>query len=512
VAELKVSFGPRQAALNGASTALAFGLSVAIGIWFTPFLIGRIGPESYGLVMLAAVVVSYAGPVVQALSTTLALEFARARASTDEGALQSLFAQAIGLSVRIVLVLAPLVAALTLLGPGLLGVSPGYRAEASWILLLTALSFLVWVPSGPFGALLYTANRIDCGNYAQAVQLLVRVFGAVVLLEWVTRSSIALPAAALGGSIASLVLVIVVTRRITTLAMRPTRAMLSTSMHLVSSGATVLSGSVAFMLLLGTELLVVNYMTDEARTGMYAAAIQIAVLVRAAMLTMSNLFGPRVIARVADGDMAEARLATAEAMRLLGILVAFPAGVVLAAGPTILEVWLGPAYAAFAPALQWAMISTLVLVSALPLYTLTIAAGRKAVPSAIRGVAFIGYIVLAVALFRGTSLGVIGVAAALAAAIAVAELVLMVPYTGRITGSEPLQFYRPFASIGLALAASAVATALLLSVWAPRSIAALCLFGSLAGVPFALVAMMLVGRARLVGIGTAILRREAAAV
>lgn len=508
---LTPAFGARQTARNAGATGLAFAVSIGVGIWFTPFLVTRLGPESYGLVMLAVVVVSYAGPLAQTLSTSLAVAFAHAGADAanrdNPAALQTAMDRAMALSLRVSLILALLLVPLALGGPWLLGISGAFRTEAGTILLLTGLAFVVWVLGSPLSAILYAANRTDLGSYLQAAQNLVRVAGAVILIALLGWGSYATPVAALLGAAVALLAAGWACRTVSPLRLRYRRLAAGGGLGLRATGGSVLAYSVSTMLLLGTELLVVNYMASEAAAGIYAAVIQIPVLVRSAMLNLSSVFGPRVLALRAAGETRAAQAATADAMKLLGIMIALPAGVVLAAGPLVLEVWLGPAFAPYAPVLQLGMAGSVLLVAAQPLYALAIWERRVGVPAAIRGGAVAFYLIAAVVLFKATSLGLVSVAAGLAAALVLPELLVMAPYSARIGAAPLATFLKPFAAVSVAVGIAWVATRLVLLAWTPDTILMLCLFGAAVGAIHATACLALLDRAQVRGLFARIVAR-----
>lgn len=502
MAGLSSAFRLLQTARNTAATGLTFALSIAVGVWFTPFLVGRIGPESYGLVMLAAVVVSYAGPVVQSLSTTLARAFAFAEAQ-DAAQAQRLTDDAMGLSLRIALVMALLIVPLALLGPRVLGISVTHRAEAASILALTGAAFVVWVLSSPFAAIMYCRNRLDLANYAQLLQTLLRVGGAVGLILLVGGQSWAIPAAGLAAAVGSLVFVWQVSRRISTLRFTYRRLFVPRIAGLARTGSSVLAGTVLTMLLLSSELLVVNYMANEAVAGSYAAAMQIPVLVRSAALGLAAIAGPAIQALYADGKIGAARSAAADAMKRIGLCIALPAGVALAIAPLILTLWLGSAFAPYAPVVWLGLIGAVFTTTAAPLYTLLVAADRTGLPAVFRGIGLALFLIAAVLLFRTTDLGVVSVAAGLCLGLILPEVAMMAPRTARATGGPVTQFLKPFAIAAVAVAVAWVLSSALAAVWMPRGIVDLCLFGAVVGIGHMAVCLVAFDRALLTRIGSA---------
>ncbi len=517
MAGLSSAFRLLQTARNTAAAGLTFALSIAVGIWFTPFLVGRIGAESYGLVMLAAVIVSYAGPVVQSLSTTFARAFAFAEtrdANRDEspghsaggpGSSQRLMDDAMGLALRIALAMAVVLVPFALFGPRLLGISAPFRPEASAILALTGAAFVVWVLSAPYAALLYCRNRLDLGNYSQLIQTLLRVGGAAGLILWLGAASWMVPAAGLAGAILAMIFVRKVSAAILPLQFSYRRWRSRRPRRFARTGSGVLIASTLTMLLLGSELLVVNYMADETVAGRYAAAMQIPVLVRSAMLGLAAIAGPTILAHYADGAVAAARVSAADAMKRIGMVIALPTGITLAIAPMILTLWLGSVFAAYGPVVWLGLLGAVFTTASMPLYALLVSADRTMLAALFRGVGLVLFLVVALVLFRATELGVVSVAAGLCLGLIVPEVLLMAPLAARVTKGRLLAFLKPLGAALLAVGVAYALSSLLAGVWLPRDVFEVCLFGGIVGIDHAAICLPLLDRALLVRLSTATL-------
>ncbi len=506
---LSPAFRLKQTVRNTAATGLTFILIIAVGIWYTPFLIGRIGPESYGLVMLAAAVVSYAGPVVQTLSTTLTRAFAFAEAQDIAGGepveAQRLMDEAMGVALRIALILAAILGPFALFGPQLLGISAPFRPEASAILALTGTAFVVWVLSAPFAAILFCRNRLDLGNYAQLLQTMLRVGGAVLLILWLGGQSWAVPAAGLAAAIVSLIFVWRVSAKIAPLRFTYRRWLSRRPEGFVRTGGGVLAGTTLTMLLLGSELLVVSYMANETVAGSYAAAMQIPVLIRSAMLGLASIAGPTILAHYADGEIAAARISAADAMKRIGLVIALPTGIALAIAPLILTLWLGEDFAPYGPVVWLGLLGAIFTTASAPMYSLLVCADRTIGPAAFRATGLVLYLVVAVVLFRTTDLGVVSVAAGLCLGLIVPEVLLMAPRTAQVIGGHVSLFLKPFGAALVAVAVAFALSSLLASQWLPRNVYEICLFGALVGVGYAVICLITLDRALLVRLTSATL-------
>ncbi|MEA3057478.1 MAG: hypothetical protein QOF34_293, partial [Sphingomonadales bacterium] len=84
------------ARLNLATTVAGFMISVVVGLWFTPFLLHRLGPAAYGLIPLATTVVSYFSLLSQTLSSALTRTISMALATGDTARANRAFGNALG--------------------------------------------------------------------------------------------------------------------------------------------------------------------------------------------------------------------------------------------------------------------------------------------------------------------------------------------------------------------------------------------------------------------------------
>ena len=491
MADLKAEFSSRQTAVNYLSSGVAFTVSLAIGFWFTPYLVNSIGPAHYGLVILSATLISYAAPLAQSLATTFSRAFSVAIQVGDIERTQRLMDDAMGLSLKLVVIAAACLVPLAIASPYLLGTSPGYRFDQSVVLLLTVAAFLIWMVSSPLAALVYAANRIDYGIYAQTTQNIVRIIAAVILIEALGWGIYAAPAGGIAGAMAALAGML-----LATMAVAPVRvryAGVDTNTQLARMGGAVLFGTVGSMLLLSTELLVVNYMTDEVSAGLYAASIQIPALIRTTMLTLGAVFGPTILALYAKGDIAASRAATGNAVKTVGLIAALPAGIVFATAPLILELWLGKAFVPYAAVLQLGMVASVAHVVPKPMHDLALATGRLWFPAVLRVGALIFYLLLALVLFKTTSLGLTSVALALAIGMAAPELLLMAPFVSRAAQGSALYFLKPVAIVVAAIGACWAICRAMLLWWTPATLTELCLFCAAVAPLYGAVALVLAG-------------------
>jgi membrane protein EpsK len=467
-----MSFSARQGLSNYVTSIANFVASAVIGIWLTPFLVSNLGPSSYGLAILAATVVSYFGPLALTLSMTLTRYLSIARESADPQALSALMRGSVGLTAKIALVVGLILVPSSLLVPYILRLSPEYRGEATTLFLLTGVSFVLWLLCVPMSALIYSANRLDQNNFAQLAQTIVRALATVILMVFVAHQSWTVAAGAIAGSLGCLMVLTFWALRLAPATMFiPDFRSRAIGSDLRRTGLNVLVGQAGSLLLLSTELVLVNYLVDEHQTGQYAATLQIPGLVRAAIFGLSGVFGPLIFARYARGDIGGAAVSTTRAMRILGLIAALPTGFLFAMGDRTLAIWLGSGFEPFTPVLLVEMAGVAVFVTALPMYSLALAADRVFWPGVLRIFAAAAYVAGALILFQATPVGVTGVAIAMAAALIVPEIVVMAPYVAKAAGAPVVRFLGPFTIVAAAAVVSFAVTRGMLAAFSPDRLA-----------------------------------------
>ncbi len=160
-------------ALNLGSNLANFGLSILVGIWFTPYLIRHLGVAAYGLVPLAVTVTSYMGLFTTALNAAVGRFITLSLDRNDHVEANRFFNTSFWGTVAVLAVL---------LGPALwlssqarffFNVPAGYENQFAWLLLCTIGMFFLTTLASPFGVATFCRNRFDLSNAIAIVTTLV---------------------------------------------------------------------------------------------------------------------------------------------------------------------------------------------------------------------------------------------------------------------------------------------------------------------------------------------------
>lgn len=443
------------ARLNLVTTVAGFMISVAVGLWFTPFLVHSLGPAAYGLIPLATTVVSYFSLLSQTLSSALTRTISMALATGDAARANRAFGSALGGALVLAAIMALPLAALSWWSSALFEFPRGARDATRILFAIVAATFVIALISTPYQTVSFSRNRVYLINLAALAQTGIRV-GGTILFFTITASIVNAALAILLSAVAALVLNFAFARisapmiRATSIAVdgAELRAMSKTSSH-------VLLMQIGMVMTMSCELVIVNRLFGSHEAGRYAAVMQWLLLLRNATTALVVLCVPTILALAAERRSGALVDYTKRAMTWIAIGIALPTGYLCGLSPRILSVWLGPDFAGLWPVMVIQLVPLAITAAAVPLYSITLAADRMFLAGLVQiGVAIVG-IVLGVAL--GSMGGPVWVAAAVGWSFALKEILFAPAYAARNIG---LPWYIFLGPILLAVGLFAFAAAL----------------------------------------------------
>jgi membrane protein EpsK len=136
------------------------------------------------------------------------------------------------------------------------------------------------------------------------------------------------------------------------------------------------------------------------------------ILLRAVGAAVTSLFGPTILAYYARRDTSGLVDYTQRAVKLSGLMIALPVGLICGLSAPVLQVWLGPEFVPLAPLLSLVTAHLCINLSVCPLFSQQAATGRVRLPgivTCVTGLAFLGTSIL---MTGHLGLGVYGVALA----------------------------------------------------------------------------------------------------
>jgi membrane protein EpsK len=424
----------RQGFLVNVSSNLAFTAVQAVAyLWFTPFLIGYLGIAAYGMVPLVNSLVISMAILATAQYSTVSRFLAIELEQGDRLGANKTFNTALCAIVAACLALSPLILLISLNFPMIFDVPPGWEKDASWLFAIVAVGFFVTVIGNNFGVSPFIHSRFLSINVVNFVALLARI-GFVVILFSLFRARLSyVGGGILIGALISLLGFVLLWRKFTPeLHVQVTAFDRSRLNPMIGMGGWIAVNMVGALLLARVDLVVVNVFFGAAMTGGYAAAAQFSPLMESLVNAAAGVFRPVVLVKYAQRDFAALQRLSSQAIKLLGLGLALPVGLLCGFSRPLLTIWLGPSFGYLSVLLVILVCHQSLNLSVRPLLDVQNAFNKVRWPgiaTLLTGVASLG---LAVLLAKWGRWGAAGVALAVSAAWTAKNCLFVPIYTAHI--------------------------------------------------------------------------------
>lgn len=456
----------RQFVRNMGSNLVVLAVSSVLSLWFTPYLIGRMGLALYGLVPLALSLSTYMGiltiGVQAAVGRYLTLEVAK----DDRAAASRVMSTALTANLTIALGIMPVLLGVAIAAPRIFDVPVGHESDARWFFMFALVSYVLVALREVVGAAAFSTNRIDLQNVARLSESIVRV-GFVVGAFAVWGPDLRLVGVGMVTGAAASLLAAIIAWRVSApeISFSPGLFDRSRLTTMLGTGGWVTVNHLGTLLHMATDLIVINVILGSAVAGAYGSVLQLSSFVRSLAGALAGVLGPILFAQFAQRRVGALADTAARAVKLLALALGLPAALVMGFGRPVLSLWLGPSFTELWPVLVIMIVHLTVNYGFLPLDTVQMAYNKVKWPSIVSVVTGVLNVALSVMLARAGSLA-IGVAVATLVSLTLRYGLFVPLYTAHITESRRSRYFAAVA-YGTGLSVSFA----LLAFWADRTFA-----------------------------------------
>lgn len=412
-----------------------FLLHIVIGILLVPYFISTLGIAAYGLIPLASAVTGYVAIVIQSLDTTVSRYLTIDLQKPDYASANRTFNTAFfGLCIIIALMI-PLVIIISWFVPVIFNVPTGQETDAIVLFLCVFAALFIRSLSGTFTVQLFAYNRLDYMNLVNIVNYLFYV-GLIVLLFWLKGASlIYVGGANLGGAIIASVVAVILAKRVCPhLHLCIGSFDRSRVKDLGNMGGWVLINQIGSLLFLQIDLIVVNIIFGAISAGEYSVVWQWGNQLRSVAVVFAGVLTPMILTYYAREHTETIIRVTKSAVKLMGLIMALPIGLICGFAPQLLTVWVGAQYVFLAPLMILLTVHLIINLAVTPLFSINMAYNKVRVPGIVTLIMGVGNLALAVILSLFTGWGYYGVAAAGAIVLTLKNAVFTPWYATRVIG------------------------------------------------------------------------------
>jgi membrane protein EpsK len=451
---------PRNVLANIAN----FCINILIGIFLAPYFIGTLGTAAYGLIPLATSLTNYVTILTDSLNIAVSRYLTVDIQQQDYQTANKTFNTALFGLTGIIAALIPVVVVLSYGAPYIFNVPAGMESGVTLLFVGVLSAFLVRSWSSNFTISLFAYNRLDLINILNIISILLQVALIVGLFSVFSPALGYIGFAYFASSIVFCLGSLALSRRLTPyLHLHPGDFDRSRLADLARMGWWAVVNQIGSLLFLQIDLIVVNLLFGATLAGEYAVVFLWATLIRGIAATLANVLSPMMLAYYAKDKFDQIIAVSRSAVKMMGLFIALPIGIVCGFATQILTLWVGPEFAHLAP-LMWILVLPLVInLSVLPLFAINIAFNKVRVPGIVTLFMGIGNVLLAFGLPMLFGLGYYGVAIAGAIVLTLKNTLFIPWYATKIMGIPSNTYTRSmvaglFATMVLFLAVLATGT------------------------------------------------------
>jgi membrane protein EpsK len=452
--------------VNLAANLGYLGLSLAVGVWYVPFLVRHLGPAVYGLIPLASTLTTAMALITVGLNIAVGRSLTIALEHEDHRQANRIFNTSLWGSLVLCLGLLVPAALIVLNLESVVRVPTGLENEARWLFAGVIAAFLLNEVKTPFVVSAYCRNRFDLYNLVATGEILVRVSLVIILFYALSARVQYVGAAILCGAMVSVVGAVWLWRQLT-----PTLRIVlhdfdwAVLKNLASTGGWVIVNQLGAILYLGIDVVVANRLFNAELAGKFAAVLALPLLIRTLGVTIGAVFSPTATYYYARRDTDGLVTYMRQAIKCVGLMLAVPIGLICAFSEPVLRLWLGPGFAGLSP-LLFLMVAHLCMNMAVqPLIGLQITTDRMKVPGIVTLVIGLVNLGLALLLAGPMQWGVYGIAAAGAITMTMKHALFTPLYAAHVLGRPNGTFVREITPVLLVTAATILLGRIFAKVW-----------------------------------------------
>ena len=341
----------------------------------------------------------------------------------------------------------------------------GQTTQARWLFICVAASFFLSAIQSAFAVSTFYMNRFDLRNLLGATQQVARVSVVVLLFSLIRPELYFVGLATLLSGCVGWGWSIRWWRKLT-----PTLHISLSHFNLrlksmTSMGSWLSINYVGGMLFLAIDLLIVNRMFGPTAGGRYAAALQWSNLLRTIATVVVGAFVPTILYYYANQKIDSLVAYSRRAVKLVGLIVSLPIGLVCGLSRPLLTTWLGPDFADLSWLLVLLTLHMAITLPERPLYAIFTAVNRVRVPALVTIALGLCNLGLAITLAGPVGWGLYGVAVAGTSMFLVKNTLFVPVYAAIVLGRKPLSFLMEIIPISAATVVIVVAAAASQLIW-----------------------------------------------
>jgi len=332
--------------LNTTGKYLSRVISLAIGFFFTPYLLGKLGAEVMALQVIAFQILQYSSVVNSSFSTGY-FRFATIFHSRNEfGKMNHVLSQGLFLTIVSSLVTIGAVGVIIPFVDKLFGLGPSLANIARFTICFTTVGFIFGIVFEVYTTPLYIKQKLFVVNLGDSAGKLLSSILILVLFVYITpRLEWWVSASVVAGILVQLAVVLPISKRavpeIVIKLSRPDRGELK---GLVGFSLYTLIGSLGYLLYFSSDSVIISNMLGPKAVTLYNIGQRWDPQIRILVLAFTSGLGPMCTRFFSQNNFDELKSTFSESVRLAYLIVLLPSIFLIAYSGPFLALWVGQEY------------------------------------------------------------------------------------------------------------------------------------------------------------------------
>ena len=454
----------KQLIINMSASFIAYGVSLFISFFLSPYIVRTIGVEANGFVGLANNFVSYAGLITIALNSLAGRFITISITRGDEKAANRYFTSVFYANLFIAAVLALIGGGIIFFLERLVNVPDTLVGDVRWLFVFVFLNCIIGVIGSVFGVATFARNKLYLSSLREIEGNLARAM-CIIALFALSRPRVCYLGAAslLSGSYVLIRNIRFTKKLLPEIRIAKEHFDLQAVRELIASGIWNTLTHVGKVLMDGLDLLITNIFINATSMGVLSLAKTVPSLITGLMGTVVNVFSPNFTILYAENRHEELFASVRQSMKIMGLITNLPIIVLIVCGQEFFRLWQPTQDAQALQILGLLSIGVLFFSGGINcMYNIFTVVNKIRVNSlVVLGTSFFGAVCTLI-LLKTTSLGVYAVAGTSTAVALFRNLLFTAPYGAKCLNRKWYVFYPDiFRPALFAVASSLVCMALL---------------------------------------------------
>jgi len=425
----------KQLPKNLIANIFYFIINILIGLFLVPLFIDTLGIASYGIIPLATSMTSYVNLVTQSLNASVSRYLTIDLQKQDYKKANVTFNTSLFGTFGITLLMIPLILIVSYYSPILFDI-PANQKQDAFILFLSVMgALLVRTWGSNFGVSLFAFNRLDLQNIINAVNIILQTILIITYFSLSSPNLRYIGYSYLIAAVTTLFITVIVSKKVNPyLKVSIQDFRISQVKDLGLTGGWIIIDQIGTLLLFQMDIILVSKMFGTVAGGEYSIVIMWNSLIRTIAGMLAGLLTPVILTYYAQKKFEELIILSKNAVKIMGLAMALPIGLICGFSSLILTLWVGPEFARLSP-LMWILLAHLAInMSVLPLFPINVSYNKLRIPAIVTIFSGIMNLLLAVTIPSITGWGYYGVAVAGAIVLTARHFFFVPMYATRVLG------------------------------------------------------------------------------